>query len=95
MLRSTITAGLFLLLTAIPVHAAGGKTTAQFAVCRAACTKVTNAQPALRDAMDDGIAHIAVRAMVPADATTRLDERDLMSLYLLLSLQRGTRMASP
>lgn len=86
MLRHAIAAGLILLATS-RIDPAAGETTSRIAVCPAACAMNANTQPGMRDAMDDGVARIAVRATAPPAEGPALNERDLVSLYLLLSLQ--------
>ena len=89
MLRNVMTAGLILLGTSQfdAVAAVNGSTSP----CQSACVMAANNQPSVRDAMDDGVARIAVRATAPSADAAPLTQDDLLSLYLLLSLQARTQ----
>lgn len=93
MLRNVMTAGLILLGTSQfdAAAAVNGST----ATCQSACVMAANNQPSVRDAMDDGVARIAVRATAPSTDAAPLTQRDLLNLYLLLSLQARTQKSTP
>jgi len=94
MLRNVMTAGLILLGTSQfdAAAAVNGSTTA---ACHSACVMAANNQPSVRDAMDDGVARIAVRATAPSADAAPLTQRDLLNLYLLLSVQARTQGSTP
>lgn len=89
MLRSMMTAGLILLATG-PIDAAASVTVPAPA-CQSACTITPSDRPSMRDAMNDGVARIAVRATAPSADAAPLTRNDLLNLYLLLSLQNKTQ----
>lgn len=94
MLRNVMTAGLILLGTS-QIDAAAAVNGSTAAGCQSACAMAANNQPSVRDAMDDGVARIAVRATAPSTEAAPLTQSDLLSLYLLLSLQARTQESTP
>jgi len=94
MLRHVIAVSLVLLGTS-RINAAIAVDEPTTVACHNACMIDNDNLPSTRDAMDGGIARIAVRASTPSMDGVPLTPSDLLGLYLLLSLPARTQSDTP
>jgi len=67
----------------------------QTAVCKTACAIPRQGARSARDAMNEDVARIAIRATVPAAHAAPLSRADLLELYLLLAVQGRAQDGRP
>jgi uncharacterized membrane protein YebE (DUF533 family) len=67
----------------------------QTAVCKTDCATPHEDARSARDAMNEDVARIAIRATVPAAHAAPLSRGDLLELYLLLAVQGHAQNGRP